>query len=454
MSTYAIRTFGCQMNKSDSERIAAVMKANHFRPADERAADILIVNTCSVRQSAEDRAIGQIAAARQRQQKIVITGCLANQQNFVKKFKAQVIFIDITKIKYLPALLSGQRLKTKDLRPGRIRLGRKRPYFKIHPSYSSPVEAYVPIMTGCNNYCSYCIVPYMRGRERSRPVKEVMAEIKALIKKGYHQITLLGQNVNSYRCGSTNFPTLLEQIARLPGDFRVFFITSHPKDFSPKIIQLVKKYPKLCPYFHLPVQAGSDRILKKMNRHYIRNEYLRLLTKIRRALPRAAITTDIIVGFPGETKKDFQQSVTLFKKAKFDLAYVARYSPRPGTASAKLPDDVSLKEKARRAKALENIMKRTALAHNRKLIGQTTMVLVDTSRRQSKDFLNFGKNEFFKTVKFTSSENILHQLVPVEITGATSWGLYGHCQQTKNRRHLRPDRQRQICPGFKFGLSF
>ncbi len=412
------------------------MDSHHYRPASERSADILIVNTCSVRQSAEDRAVGQIQAARQRRQKIVITGCLARQTGFINKFGCAVRFCPIEQISRLPDIIKseirnpkhetnlkfkiGQRLKTKD----------HRPYLKIHPTYSSPVEAYIPIMTGCNNYCSYCIVPYVRGHERSRPAKEVMADIKALIKKGYRQITLLGQNVNSYKCGRTNFPSLLEQVAKLPGNFRVFFITSHPKDFSLAIIKLVKKYPKLCPYFHLPVQAGSDRILKKMNRHYTRSKYLKLLTQIRKLLPRAAITTDIIVGFPGETKPDFQQSVTLFKKAKFDLAYIARYSPRPGTASAKLIDDVSLKEKARRAKALEDVMKRTALAHNRRLIGQTTSVLVDTSRRQDKNILNFGKNELSKTVKFTSAKNILHQLVPVKITGATSWGLYGHHEQT------------------------
>lgn len=437
MLTYAIRTFGCQMNISDTERIAAVMAANHYRPASERLADILIVNTCSVRQSAEDRAVGQIRIGQQRKQRVVITGCLARQESFVKKFSSGVFFCDIADLAALPSRLTGHRPKTID----------HRPYFKIRPTYSSPAEAFVPIMTGCDNYCSYCIVPYVRGRERSRPVKEIMEEIKKLIAAGYKQITLLGQNVNSYHCGSTIFPNLLERIARLPGNFRVFFITSHPKDFSLKIIRLVKKYTKLCPYFHLPVQAGSDRILKQMNRRYTRSKYLKLLTQIRHSLPRAAITTDIIVGFPGETKKDFQQSVSLFKKARFDLAYIARYSPRPGTASASIPDDVSLKEKAWRAHQLEKIMKATALARNRQAIGQTTSVLVEISRPQGRIYWNFGKNEYFKTVKFPSREKKQYQLVPVTITRATSWGLYGRPTQTKNHRDLRPDQQRQISTG-------
>ncbi len=416
LPTYHLKTFGCQMNRSDSERIVAVMTAANHKPASAERADILIVNTCSVRQSAEDRAVGQIAAAHKKSQQIVITGCLARQKSFIEKFRSQAIFVDITQIANLPLRLAGQRPKNKG----------SRSYFAIPPRRSSPVEAYVPIMTGCDNFCSYCIVPYVRGRERSRPKREILKEIKTLIANGYQQITLLGQNVNRYRADTVDFPALLEKVARLPGDFRVFFITSLPQDFSGKIIRLVKKYPKLCPYFHLPVQSGSDKILRQMNRHYTRKKYISLIKLVRKSLPRAAITTDLIVGFPGETKQDFEETVKLFRVAKFDLAYLARYSPRPCTASAKMTDDVSLKEKLRRGKQLESIIKKTARAQNQKQIGQACRVLVDRVSGQGGKTLNFGKNELLKTVKFIAPKNCLHQLVPVKVTAATSWGLYGH----------------------------
>ena len=414
-TTYYLKTFGCQMNKSDSERLAAVMATAGLQLVSQEQAKILVVNTCSVRQSAADRAAGQISLGRQRGQKIVITGCLAKQPDFIRKYQTQTLFVPIEEIGDLPRLIAGQTA-TK---------GKKRNYLTLPAAHSSPVEAYVPIMTGCNNYCSYCVVPYVRGRERSRPITAVLAEIKTLVKKGYRQITLLGQNVNSYHCGRTDFPKLLERVANLPGDFRVFFVTSHPKDFSRRLVVLAKKNPKICPYFHLPVQAGSDRVLRRMNRRYTRKQYLSLIKVIRENIPGAAVTTDIIVGFPGETKQDFKQTVRLFDQVKFDLAYIARYSPRPGTASAQVMDNVSLKEKTRRAQLLEQTMKKHALDNNKKLIGSITRVLVSEVRRLGKTFVHFGKSDIFKTVKFVAPENYRHRFVSVKITGANYWGLYG-----------------------------
>jgi tRNA-2-methylthio-N6-dimethylallyladenosine synthase len=260
-----------------------------------------------------------------------------------------------------------------------------------------------------------------------------MSEIKGLIKKGYRQITLLGQNVNNYQSGQTNFTKLLEKIAKLPGNFRVFFITSHPKDFNRRIISLVARYPKLCPYFHLPVQSGSNRILKKMNRHYTREKYLQIIRAIRRRIPHAAITTDIIVGFPGETKTDFEQSARLCRTARFDQAYIARYSPRPGTTSAKLRDTVSLKEKKRRARVLTRIVEKTAREQNLRHMGHATQVLVETSHRKNGQFLNLGKNECSKSVIFKSTKEHWHQIVRVKLTKASVWGLYG---QIFESRHL------------------
>jgi len=411
--TYHIKTFGCQMNKSDSERIATVMDAANYQPALLKEAGLVIFNTCSVRQMAEDRAVGQIMVAKKRGQQVVVTGCLKNQDDFTPKHSEVDLFIDIHDIAELPAKLG---------KPTPIQA---EDYFSIAPKNDSPAQAFVPIMTGCNNFCSYCIVPHVRGQEKSREPESIIKEIKALIAKGCRQITLLGQNVNSYKSGSMNFPILLEKIAKLPGDFRVFFVTSHPKDLKFTIIDLVAKYDKLCPYFHLPIQSGSDKILKEMNRKYTRQEYLKIIEKIRQTIPNAAISTDIIVGYPGETTEDFEQSTDLCHKIKYDQAYIARFSPRPMTKAAKVKDDIPQKTKKEREKTLSTIVEQTALAKNEKLVGQTTNVLVEKSTSQDGDYANFGKNELFKTVKFVSPENCQDKMVPVKIIEALPWGLKG-----------------------------
>jgi tRNA-2-methylthio-N6-dimethylallyladenosine synthase len=415
--SYHLKTFGCQMNKSDSERIAAVMTKAGYQPAPLRTAAVVIFNTCSVRQSAEDRAAGQIREAKKRGQKVVVTGCLKNQPSFVSKQNAVAIFVDIKEIAALPAKIEGRDNKnvTAD-------------YFDIVPQATDPTQSYVPVMTGCNNYCGYCIVPYLRGPEKSRPPQKIIKEIETLVASGCRQITLLGQNVNSYSYGRTNFPALLEKIARLPGDWRLFFVTSHPKDFTDQLIKLVAKHDKLCPYFHLPLQSGSDRILKAMNRQYRVSDYLKIIAQIRQAIPAAAITTDIIVGYPGETKADFLATAKVCEQAQYDLAYIARYSPRPGTAAAKLSDDVSPTEKKRREKYLLKITDKSARAQNKKLVGRKTAVLVEKSQAKGNKYINYGKNEFFKTVKFSSSKNLIYQMVPVKITRALTWGLYGEKQ--------------------------
>lgn len=405
------------MNKSDSERIAVVMTKAGYQPAPLRTAAVVIFNTCSVRQSAEDRAAGQIREAKKRGQKVVVTGCLKNQPSFVNKQKTVDIFIDITDIAALPAKLDPRQ-----------NCPSPTDYFDIIPQAANPTQSYVPIMTGCNNYCGYCIVPYLRGPERSRPPQKIIKEIAALVKSGCHQITLLGQNVNSYHFRQTNFPALLEKIAAIPGDWRLFFVTSHPKDFSDKLIKLVKEHDKFCPYFHLPLQSGSDRILKAMNRQYKIADYLRIIARIRQDIPAAAITTDIIVGYPGETETDFLATAKVCEQVQYDLAYIARYSPRPGTAAANLNDDVSPTEKKRREKHLLEITDKSAFVQNKKFIGQITNVLVEKSRTTGSKFINYGKNEYFKTVKFSSSKNLLNQIVPVKITRALKWGLYGEKQ--------------------------
>jgi tRNA-2-methylthio-N6-dimethylallyladenosine synthase len=319
---YHIITFGCQMNKSDSERIAALLEKKRYHPAlSENEADLIILNICSVRQSAIDRVFNKLnqISKTQPKTKIFLTGCILSKDK--KKFTQY-----------------GKVIKFTDL-------------FKIKPKIKHQ-EGFVPIMKGCNNFCAYCVVPYTKGRECYRKKEEIIREAKRLIKKGFKKITLLGQNVNSY----PNFPQLLEEIVNLPDTFKVTFLTSHPKDFSDELIDVMAKNEKIIKYLNLPVQSGDNKILKKMNRPYTIKQYKNLIKKIRKKMPEIKLSTDIIVGFPGETKKQFENTVNLFKKIKFDNAYISKYSPRPGTTAFKLKDDVPLKEKKRREKCLRNLL--------------------------------------------------------------------------------------------------
>ena len=316
---YHIITFGCQMNKSDSERIATLLEKKGYKPAqNEKQADLIVINVCSVRQSAVDRVYNKIRIIKNK--KIIITGCILEEDK--KRFKKH-----------------GEVLKFKNL-------------FKTIPTISQSNEAFIPIMEGCNNFCTYCVVPYTRGRESYREKKEIINEIKKIIKKGFKQITLLGQNVNSY----PNFPQLLMEIASLAGDFKLTFLTSHPKDFSDELIGVMAKNEKIIKYLNLPVQSGDDKILKKMNRPYTIKEYKNLIKKIYKKIPDIKLSTDIIVGFPGETKKQFENTVKLFKEIKFNNAYISKYSARTGTASFRLKDNVSLEEKKRREKVLRVLL--------------------------------------------------------------------------------------------------
>jgi len=424
------------MNRSDAERIASVLNSLGYQEAKSRDnADLVIFVTCSVRQSAEDRVWGIIRnlnrlKAKGRKFKIILSGCMALRKEVTRKMKGVDIFLDIKDLKMLPQLLDNKSVQP-DIDS----------YFNIKPKYQSKFTAYVPIMTGCNNFCSYCIVPYVRGREMSRPAQEVIKEVKDLIKQGYKEIILLGQNVNSYspkaevppslklrrasrspKLKIKDFPDLLEYIAQLPGDFWLSFLTSYPKDLSDKLIKVVAENKKICPYINLPVQAGDDEILKKMNRKYTISQYMKLVKKIRKNIPGVAISTDIIVGFPGETKKQFLNSVKLFKDVKYDMAYLNQYSPREGTASAKIKDNVSHAEKEKRDKELDKVLNQTALAINKKLIGKVLDVLVE---RKGKGDHWLGKTSTFKVVKFKSDKNLFGKFVKIKITKAKSFGLEG-----------------------------
>ncbi len=319
------------MNISDSERLATILEKKGYEPAKSAdKADLIVINACSVRQRAIDRVFDKIHKFKNK--KIVLAGCV----------------------------LEADRKKLK----GRVEFWKPDEYFDtIAPLRQNKFSAFVPIMTGCNNFCSYCAVPFTRGREKSRRPAAILNEAKLLIKKGFKEIILLGQNVNSYRSDKTDFPKLLKKLVELPGNFRLNFLTSHPKDMSDELIEIIAKNDKIISAIHLPVQSGDNEILRKMNRRYTVAHYENLIKKIRAAFkkcrpsfPAPEISTDIIVGFPSETKKQFQNTFNFCKKINFSKAYIAQYSPRPGTAAVKLKDDVPTKEKKRRWRILDTLV--------------------------------------------------------------------------------------------------
>lgn len=321
--TYYIITYGCQMNKADSQRMAAKLEEENKKPAKNlKQAGLSIINVCSVRQSAIDRAYSKIKQIRKNnpKTKIILTGCILDPDK--KKFTQQVDEIwDF-------------------------------PDFSTKPKYDSKEQIYLPIMNGCDNFCSYCAVPYTRGREISRPAKEILNQAKKLIRQNCQEILLLGQNVNSYQDKAMNFPKLLKQISKLPENFKISFLTSHPKDMSDELIQVIAESDKISKEIHLPLQSGDNQILKKMNRNYTVQDYKKLIKKIRQTIPQAKISTDIIVGFPGETKQQFENTLKLAKEIKFNQAFIAAYSPRPRTAAARLKDNVPSCEKKKRKRTL------------------------------------------------------------------------------------------------------
>ncbi len=357
---YHIITFGCQMNKADSEKITAVLENKGYKAASKiNEADLIVVNMCSVRQSAVDRVYGLLPKFKKfkiqnSKFKILLTGCILKKDK--KKF----------------AKLFDEIIDVKDL------------IKNIKSKYSNNSSASIPIMTGCNNFCSYCVVPYTRGKETSRPLKEITCEVEGLVKRGIKEIWLLGQNVNSYKYG---FSKLLRAVNKIPGKFCIRFTSSHPKDFSDDLIEAMAECKKVAKYLNLPVQSGDDKILRKMNRPYTVKQYKNLVKRIRKKIPDINLSTDVIVGFPGETKKQFENTVKLFKEIKYDIAYINKYSPRSGTAAAELKDNVSPQEKKRREKILEKTLKQKS--QKKKLIvilGLTASGKTDLSIKLAKKF--------------------------------------------------------------------
>jgi len=423
------------MNEHDTEKIIWTLERIGYQQTINRnEADIIIFNTCAVRKTAEDRVFGQLGELQDLKRKnpsliIAVCGCLMQKEDirdyFLKKHRHIDIVFGTNNIHKLPQLID-RHLRTND-RVIDVVEDTKEISDNIDSNRKYSYKAFVDIMYGCNNFCSYCIVPYTRGRERSRSVKSIINEVENLAQTGCKEITLLGQNVNSY--GKTldekiTFSQLLTLLNEIEGIERIRFMTSHPKDFSEDLIEAYKNLDKLCNHLHLPVQSGSNRILKLMNRKYTKEEYLEKIYKIREYIPDIAITTDIIVGFPGETEEDFEETLDLVKSAKFDSAFTFLYSIREGTNAAKMSNQIPDEIKHDRFQRLLDVLYPIGLESNKKLINTIQRVLVEETSKSDENVLS-GRTETNKLVHFKGNNNIIGQIVDVKITDAKTFTLEG-----------------------------
>ena len=433
-----IRTFGCQMNDADSEVIERLLERKGYGKIESpEGADVIILNTCSVRQHAEDRALGYLAALKRvREQKpsvvFVLAGCVA--QRLKSKIFEKIPFVNIVlgtdNILELPKLIKkafdkpSERFLATEVKGDLPRLAKG---FWSSSAYgcarSSELTGLVTIMRGCDNFCSYCIVPYVRGRERSRNLEDIVSEVKQKVDNGCKEITLLGQNVNSYNFNSSDFADLLGEVKKVDGLERIRFTTSHPKDVSEKLIKTIRDSSKICEHLHLPAQSGSNRILVEMNRGYTREQYLELIDKIRMEIPKINVTTDLMVGFPGEKKEDFEDTLKLVRDVEFDAAFTFKYSTRPGTQAAKEKDDVPLEVKKERLAELNELCEKMALEKNRRLMGKVEEVMVERLAPREKKLV--GRTRGNKTVFFSGDGKDIGELLPVEIEEAYTWSLFG-----------------------------
>ena len=433
---FYIETYGCQMNVADSEVVAAILKANGFiHTSDKHEADVILVNTCSVRENAEQRVRGRVQGFTEiRKQNpnllVGIMGCMAERlgEKLFEEEKNVNIVVGPDAYMDLPLLIEKASKGEKAIN---IELSVTETYKDICPSRidETAISGFVSIMRGCNNFCTYCIVPYTRGRERSRPPHSILSEVLDLQRRGYKEVTLLGQNVNSYQYKDEqtemNFPALLEMVARTVPNMRIRFATSHPKDMSDKTLETIARWPNICKSIHLPVQSGSNSVLKDMNRKYTREWYLDRIAAIRRIIPECGISTDVFVGFHNESEEDYQQTLDLMREVGFDLAYMFKYSERPGTkASKSLPDNVDEETKGRRLQELIDLQTGWSLDSNRRDIGKVFEVLVEGVSKKSPDEM-FGRSSQNKVIVFPAKELPIGTFVKVKVTQCTSATLKG-----------------------------
>ena len=431
MKKLFIETYGCQMNVADSEVIASVMKMAGYETCESiEEADVVLLNTCSVRENAENKIYNRLEALHALQKKgrafiIGVVGCMAERvrEELIEKHHVNLVAGPDSYLS-LPELFAAAELGEKAIN---VELSTTETYRDVIPERvcGGHISGFVSIMRGCNNFCHYCIVPYTRGRERSREVDSILNEVKDLEKKGYKEVTLLGQNVNSYRCGEVGFPQLLAIVAEAAPQMRIRFTTSHPKDMSDETLEVIAAHQNICRHIHLPVQSGSDRILKLMNRKYTREWYLGRVAAIRRILPDCGLTTDIFVGYHSETEEDHQLSLSLMRECGYDSAFMFKYSERPGTyASKHLPDDVPEETKIRRLNEMIALQNELSAESYKKDIGKTYEVLVEGVSKRSKEQF-FGRTPQNKVVVFDRGNHHIGDFVMVKIEESSSATLKG-----------------------------
>ncbi len=431
---FYLKTYGCQMNEHDSENIKALLTSIGFQEIDNyEKADLVLLNTCSIRENAHNKAFGMLGRLKhlkeQRKDLIVgICGCMAQEESVVEEILKDYKFVNFVfgthNLEQLPNILdkaieeNNQQIEV---------LSREEDLVEGLPVIrANSYKAYVNIIYGCNKFCTYCIVPYTRGRERSRKKEDILKEVEELVRDGYKEVTLLGQNVNAYGKDlyeDYNLANLLEDIAKMNIP-RIRFTTSHPWDFTDNMIEVIAKYKNIMPSVHLPVQSGSSKVLKLMGRRYTKESYLELFDKIKNTIPNVSISTDIIVGFPGEEKEDFEETLSLVEYCKYDNAFTFIFSKREGTPACKLKDEVSIEEKEERLQRLNEIVNKYFLENNKKLEGTTLSVLVEGI--SNKKNMYYGYSETNKLVNFTSIKELeLGSIVNVKITSSKTWSLDG-----------------------------
>jgi tRNA-2-methylthio-N6-dimethylallyladenosine synthase len=427
-----IETYGCQMNEYDTELVRSVLlKENYTLVENESEADIVMLNTCSVREHANRKVYNRIhtlhRARNGRAVMIGVLGCMASnfRQQLLENRNFNIDFvIGPDSYKRLPQLL--REVETSGEKAYDVTLSEFEDYADVYPSRQGGVNAWIAVMRGCNNFCTFCVVPYTRGRERSRSPKNIVDEVKRLVKEGYQQVTLLGQNVNSYHYQGKDFAYLLEQVSRVKGIERVRFTSPHPKDFPHELLHVVSENPKVCKHIHLPLQAGSSRILDLMSRTYSKEDYLKLVEDIRHHFPQMVLTTDVIVGFPSETDQEFRETYEVMEKVQFDSAFIFKYSERKGTIAArKYPDDVSGEKKKERIVRLNELQKSISLKKNQAHIGEVQRILIEeeVTRKSSQDVQ--GRNDGNKIVIFPRGSYHQGDFVEVLIQDATPHVLRG-----------------------------
>ena len=428
--TYFIETYGCQMNVADTEVISGLLNNEGYsQTKDIHSANVIFVNTCAIREHAEDKVHSRLGFYNQIKQKnpdtvIGVLGCMA--QNLKEDILESKPFVDIIlgpdSYRRLPDMISNRSKEANHLVD--TKLSRFEVYDNLFPSRKEGINAWISIMRGCDKFCTFCIVPFTRGRERSRSIDSIISEANQAVTDGFIEITLLGQNVNSYNYEGEGFHVLLDEVAKIKGLKRIRYTSPHPQDMTKEVLNVMAKHETICNYVHLPLQAGNDRILKRMNRTYTKSEFISLTNQIRDTLPNVGLSTDIIVGFPGESSEDFNDTLDVMEKVHFDSAYTFKYSSRPGTKAAEFEEIISEEEKQSRLERVIDMQKKHTLLQNQKRIGTVEMVLVEKESKRSASHWA-GRTDSNKWVIFEKNNFKIGELVPIKIIDAKGITLRG-----------------------------